>query len=154
MVGCFFAYNFWKDQQMAKVEAEKAKAEAPFFLAAKEALDESHKLESAIGIGVTYQKYNEQLIVFATKVDNLNRAARDTGFSHNQNAEKLCHELREARDDYHSAMGWWDAKNEHPDYADKYPSLYAEVENKLQSDWSDAAKDICEADRLFRKLKE
>jgi hypothetical protein len=129
------------------------KKEDVFLPVAKEALDEAYKMQSALGVGVTYQKYNEELIALATKVDNLYRAASDARFSYNPDAGKFCRELRAARDDYHSAMGWWDIKIKHPEDADDPSSIYAQAEKKLQSDWSDASKEIVEAAKAYSAIK-
>ena len=141
MIGSFFAYNFWKDQQ-------RAKAEAPFFLAAKEALDEAHKMQSAMRIGLNYQKYGDLLIALAPKVDNLLRAAVDTGIENlNPDAKVLCQHLFVARDEYKSACKWWEIKIQYPD------SDNTEVEKELQDKWSAASKAIDEADKAYFKLK-
>ena len=178
MVGAFFAYSFWKDQQRAKANAErarietqkkdakakadaerarleaqkaeaKAKAEAPFFVAAKDALDEAHKMQSALGVGLSYQKYGDQLIVLATKVDNLLRAAMETGIPNlNPDARVFCQKLDEARERFKHARSWWDLKIEFPD-----SPRADELEKSLQDDWSKASKAIDEADRVYARLK-
>ena len=142
MVGGFFGYNFWKDQQ-------RAKAEAPFFVAAKEALDEAHKMQSALGVGLSYQKYGDQLIALATKVDNLLRAAVDTGIENlKPDAKVFCQKLVEATAGFRSARSWWDLKIQYPE-----SSRADEHEKSLQEDWSKASKAVDEADRVYSKLK-
>lgn len=141
MVGCFFAYNVWKDQQ-------KAKAEEPFYLAAKEALDEAHKMQSAVGIGINYQKYGDQLIAMAPKVDNLLRAAVDTAIANVKPDTKVfCQQLLAAREAYKDARGWWEIKIKYPD------TESALVDQNLQADWGTASTAIDEADKVYAKLK-
>ena len=157
MVGAFFIYNFWKDQQIAKAEAEKArieaikaeakaKAEAPFFLAAKEALDQAHKMESAVSIGLNYQKYGDELIQLAAKVDNLIRAASETGIENlRPDAMIFCQHMITARQEYKSAREWWEHKL-------KYPNSEA-ADSGMQKDWESASTALSEADRVFIILK-
>ena len=142
MVGAFFTYNFWKDRQ-------RAKAEAPFFLAAKEALDEAHRIQSAVGVGLNYQKYGDQLIALAPKVDNLLRAAVDTGIENlKPDANIFCQQLVAARESYKSARGWWELKIQYPE------SDNSREEKRLQDDWSAASKAIDKADKLYSTLKD
>jgi hypothetical protein len=60
-----------KIEREIAIEKSKAEAAAPFLATAKEALDEGNKLNSAAGIGVSYQKYNDQLVEFSAKVNNV-----------------------------------------------------------------------------------
>jgi hypothetical protein len=155
MVGGFFGYNFWKDQQAAKLEAQKAearaKAERPFFVAAREALDEAHKMQSAIGVGLNYQKYGDELIVLATKVDNLLRAAVDTGIQNlKPDAKVFCQKLEEAREAFLLARRWWDLKIKNPQSS---LAKEEEWERCLQEAWAMASKHVDEADRVYSRLK-
>lgn len=141
MVGGFFGYNFWKDQQRAKVEE-------PFFVAAKEALDEAHKLQSALGVGLNYQKYGDELILLAAKVDNLLRAAVDTGIENlRPEAKVFCQHLLAARESFKSAREWWEIKIKYSDLDN------TKAETELQDDWNAASKAIDQADRVYSTLK-
>ena len=141
MVGGFFAYNFWKDQQ-------RAKTEAPFFLAAKEALDEAHKVQSAVGMGLSYQKYGDLLIAMAPKVDNLLRAAIDTGIENlKPDARVFCTHIIAARDSYKGAMGWWDNKIRYPE-----SDSIKEYEKSLQDAWTAASTAVDEAGKVYATL--
>jgi len=141
MVGGFFAYNFWKDQQ-------RSKAEEPFFVAAKEALDEAHILQSALGVGLNYQKYGDELILLAAKVDNLLRVAEDTGIENlRPEAKGFCQKLLAARKSYKSARRSWELKIEFPD------SDHTEEDLDQQGDWAAASWSIDQADRIYSTFK-
>lgn len=142
MVGGFFGYNFWKDQQRAKVEE-------PFFVAAREALDQAHKIQSALGVGLNYQKYGDELILLAAKVDNLLRAAMETGIENlKPDAKVFCQKLVEAREGFRSGRSLWELKINYPE------SFRAdEHEKSLQDEWNKASKAIDEAARVYTKLK-
>lgn len=152
MVGGFFAYNFWRDQQAAKIEAQKAeakaKAEVPFFVAARDALDEAHKLESALGVGLNYQKYGDQLILVAAKVDNLLRAASETGIENMRpDARELCVQLVDARQEFKSARDWWDIKIKYPN------SENTKIDEGMQEAWKSASEALSKADAIFSRLR-
>lgn len=152
MVGGFFGYNFWKDQQAAKIEAQKAeakaKAEVPFFVAAREALDEAHKLESALGVGLNYQKYGDELILVAAKVDNLLRAVTETGIDNMKpEAKDLCAHLVSARESFKSARDWWELKIKYPD------SEHTEEDRGMQDQWKAASDSLSKADAVFVRLR-
>ena len=143
MLAAFFAYNFWRDQQ-------RAKAEAPFFLAAKEALDEAHKMHSAVRMGLSYQKYGDLLIALAPKVDDLLRAAVDTGIENlKPDAKLFCQQLVAASEAYKRAREWWELKIKYP----KSPTA-SELERGLQEEWSAASKAVDEADKFYATLKD
>ena len=140
MVGGFFIYNFWKDQQ-------RAKAEAPFFAAAKEAVDDAHALDAALGVGLNYQAYGEKLTSLAAKVDKLVRAAQDTGVDKlKPEAKALCLSLLQVCEEHKSARDRWELKikNENDYYYEK----------QMQEDWAQAEKTLTEADRQFTALKQ
>lgn len=159
MVGTYFIYNFWKDQQRTKAEAEKArieaikaeakaKAEAPFFLAAKEALDQAHKIESAVSIGISYQKYGGELILVAAKVDNLLRAASETGIENMRpEAKMFCEHIINARQDFKIARILWESQIKFPDLD------HTAAKEGMHNRWISASDSLAEADTIFIRLK-
>ena len=160
MVGTFFAYNLWKDKQQAKVDAEKArieaqkaeakaKAEAPFFLAAKDALDEANKLGSAVSVGLNYQQYGNELILVAAKLDNLLRASTETGIQNlRPEAKEFCEDLIRTRQSFVKANQWWQLKIEYPNYGDN-----KNIDAGMRQEWAKAAETLNAANAVFSKLK-
>lgn len=160
MVGTFFVYNLWKDQQQAKADAEKArietqkaeakaKAEAPFFLAAKDALDEANKLGSAVSVGLNYQQYGNELILVAAKVDNLLRASAETGIRNlRPEVKEFCEDLIKTRQSFVKAHQWWQLKIEYPDYSNN-----KDIDTGMRQEWAKAAETLNAANTVFSKFK-
>lgn len=142
MVGGFFAYNFWKDQ-------ERRKAEAPFYVAAKEAIDQAHRMQSAVNVGLNYQKYGDEVIALATKIDDLLRAAAETGVENlNPDAKLFCTHIIEASESYRSALERWGYK-----IKDQYSFTGDSNSKMMQADWLKASDETIEADRVYMRLQ-
>ncbi len=77
-------------------------------MAAKEALDEGNRLDAATGIGVSYEKYNDQLVDFAAKVNNVT-AEIDTANTSVliPGASDICMYISESLTHYTKARDHW-----------------------------------------------
>lgn len=173
-----FGYNFWKTQQNAKAETAQTRTESPplvarttgtvppsaekeasvivespFFAAAKEALEEAHKMQSAVGIGLTFEKYADLMIGLAFKVDNLWRTVKDTGVGkQNFAASFFCVQLKIAVQEYQYARNAWETERE---FVLKYPSLPhpgKPYERMRIKEWIKAGEAVKEASNLYQRL--
>jgi len=139
--GSLFAYKFWK-----------AKAGAPFFTAAKEALDEIHKMQSAVENGLNFEQYGAQLIASASKKDNLLRVADATGKKSGSNEDKFCAEIIKAQSAYWNAGHSWEMRIQ------LSPRPYSELDEKMKQEmqgaWHEASESVAEADKLYSKIRE
>jgi hypothetical protein len=153
-----------KDQQRAKAEElkekakaeaeelkEKAKAEEPFFVALKDAIDELHNMRSAVAVGITYQKYGDQLIALAAKVDKSCRLVDLLGPENSSSRRDAYADFSQTLIfiviHYKSAYGWWELKIRYP------KSDNSKQEYDMQADWKAASDALDEADKKYAKLK-
>jgi len=128
----------------AKAEAEsKARTVAPFFEAATKALEEGNRLNSATEIGVSYQKYNDQLLNFAAKV---NKAAVEMNFANVDaaipRASEISKHLTESMAHFTNAANHWDKKIKKQDSP--------KTEKMLQLEWVAARASLGLADNRLR----
>jgi len=134
LVGGFFAYHLWR-----------TKVEAPFLAAAKEALEDVHKMESADENGLNYEQYGTQLIALASKKDNLMRVADATGKRGGTDEDKFCTEIIEAHGAYWTAGESWALKI-------KFPHSES-AEQEMQKAWHEASEAVAKADKLYSKFQ-
>lgn len=130
IVGISYGYRLFENYK-------KAKSEEPFIQVAKDAIDEAHKMESAINVGLNFQKYGDQLIVLSAKVDNLIRLKQDTGVQ-SLRAKEFCDRFLETRDAYKCALRDWEFKITHTTEDDDR----ARDLEKMQEDWRIASENI------------
>ena len=134
--GATFAYNYW----------ERRQNEAPIILAAKEALDEVHKMQSATKIGVNYQKYGDQLIVLSAKADNLLRAKKDLDVEHAY-ASGFGDKLQDILSAYKCAFDDWGFK-----ITCTSKTGDAKQEERIREDWDRASEDVIQLDWEYAML--
>jgi DNA-directed RNA polymerase subunit RPC12/RpoP len=145
MVGGFFAYNFWKDQQ-------RAKAEAPFLAAAKATMSEVHKLETGLAIGMTLQTYRDKVTALAVTVDDLRRAGGETSVvQSNPYAGKLCESVSAILGLHEEALYDWNYLNSQQLSKAGHKTVFDELVQPL---WTKASGLIDEADKAYSKLKQ
>ena len=115
-----------------------------FIIAAKEALDATHKLESGVDIGLSFQTYGEELIPMADKVDSLLRVMSRSGRAKSTVEEKtFCDRLVTVRTYFKSARKMWELKVRYPDQDNK------DLDKHMNEDWTAASKALSEADAIF-----
>lgn len=128
--------------EKAKTEA-KARTVAPFLEAAKVALEEGNRLNSGAEIGVSYQKYNDQLLDFAAKV---NKVAVEMNFANVDalipGASEISKYLVESVAHWTSAANHWNKKIKKQDSP--------KTEKMLQLEWIAARATLGLADNRLR----
>jgi hypothetical protein len=126
----------------AKNEA-KARTVAPFLEAAKVALEEGNRLDSGAEIGVSYQKHNDQLLEFATKV---NKVAVEMNFVNIDTlipgASEISKYLAESVAHWTSAANHWNKKIKKQDSP--------KTEKMLRLEWIAARSSLGIADNRLR----
>jgi len=167
LVICVIAFGVWlANGQLAKKRRDeameerarksalateaKAKAEAPFYKSAQAAIEEAHNMKAAVNVGINHQKYGDQLISFAAKVENHARECYSSDVEiFKPGAKEFRERLVAAVAAYKSARGWWELKI-------KYPNARNEeydYDEELQKKWTEASQCINDADGWYLKLK-
>ncbi|WP_146140718.1 hypothetical protein [Haliangium sp. UPWRP_2] len=97
---------------------------------------------------VTLRILCDELILVAAKVDNLLRAAADTGIENMRpDAKELCVHLVSARLSFKSARDWWDLKIKYPHFDQ------TKKDDGMQDDWKSASESLSKADAVFSRLR-
>lgn len=146
LVIAYIGYTVWRNHDRQ-----------PFLTASAAAIEEAHRVQSGIRVGISAEAYNDKLVAFAAKVDDLKRVvAQNTRTQSSSDVRNLCDTLEGILTLYVNSGKRWNGISAPGGYGG-YALLESDRRKLMQSfvypDWEKAAQLTDEADKLYSRLK-